>query len=347
MSPEGVPLGLFDQRWWARTEARTQSAKDKKRRNKRRKPEEKETQYWLKAIDNSASRADEAGAKLWYQLDREADNRAMLLRLAATGHRFTVRGAWDRLIEATGRDKQYLRQHLEQQASGGHYKLPVPAGPHRTARIAHMVVRWTHVTLRLRDPRGKGERKLKVAAVWAREDGTCPASEKPIDWLLLTNADVHCFDDAQFVIFGYAQRWRIEELHKTWKTGACEVETTQLRSQRAVTIWVTLLAAVALRIERLKVLSRTEPDQPASVELTPNEIRVLLVLKRQNKKRNEVIPDAMPSIHHATLWIAELGGYTGKSSGGPPGSITIRRGLEQLQPAAQLLEALQAERSDQ
>ncbi len=113
-------------------------------------------------------------------------------------------------------------------------------------------------------------------------------------------------------------------------------------------IWATLLAAVAVRIERLKILARTEPQQPADIELTRHEIRALIVLKRQQKKRTEVITDAMPTIGQATLWIAELGGYTGKSSGGPPGSITIRRGLDRLLPAAQLLQALEdQERSDQ
>ncbi|HRI65294.1 MAG TPA: hypothetical protein PK156_13690 [Polyangium sp.] len=49
------------------------------------------------------------------------------------------------------------------------------------------------------------------------------------------------------------------------------------------------------------------------------------------------IPDEPPTIATVVLWIAEIGGYTGKSSGGPPGSTTIARGLERLQLAAELL----------
>ena len=108
-------------------------------------------------------------------------------------------------------------------------------------------------------------------------------------------------------------------------------------------MWASILAAVAVRIERLRLLSRTAPEQPASIEPTPHEIRALIVLKRQAKKRTEVIADSMPTIGQTTVWIAELGGYTGKSSGGPPGSITIRRGLERLRPAATLLKALESE----
>lgn len=341
LTPEGVPLGLLSQVWWTRTQARKQTAKAKRKRNSKRKVEEKETRFWLKAIDDTNKATIGTDAKLWFQLDREADNASILLKLAETNQLFTVRGSWNRLITSTGRDRQYLRPWLALQAPGGEYSLDVRGGPKRSARTAHMVVRWTRVTLRLRDKRGRREKQLEVTAVWACEEGTCPAGEKPIDWHLLTNASVTTLAEATEVIFGYAQRWRIEEFHKTWKSGACQVEQTQLRTSEAVQTWATILAAVAIRIERLKYLSRGQPDQPASVELTSHEIRALIVLKRRIKKRTETIPDAMPTISQATLWIAELGGYTGKSSGGPPGTITIRRGLGKLTPAAQVLEALE------
>jgi hypothetical protein len=342
ISPQGVPLGLLTQVWWARTQAKRQNRKQKRKRNLKRKVEQKETQYWLQAIEAARTHTQATNAKLWFQLDREADNKHILHKLACSGHQFTVRSAWDRVLASTGKDKQYLRQWLALRAPGGQYMLAVSAAPNRKARMAKMVVRWAPVTLCLRNLPGCGERHLHVTAVWAREQGTCPAGNKPLDWLLLTSAHVENFKQAQFVIFGYTQRWRIEEFHRTWKTGACNVEQTQLRTPQAVKIWATILAAVAVRIERLKVLSRTSPEQPAAIELTPHEIRAIILLKRQNKKRNEVIPDTMPTIAQATLWIAEMGGYTGKSSGGPPGSITIRRGLDKLRPAAQLLQAVDA-----
>jgi len=40
--------------------------------------------------------------------------------------------------------------------------------------------------------------------------------------------------------------------------------------------------------------------------------------------------------------IADIGGYTGKSSGGPPGPTVIARGLERLGVAAQVVEALRS-----
>jgi hypothetical protein len=348
IDPAGVPVGLFTQVWWARTQARSQTHNAKQRYMRNRSSREKETGYWMQAIEQTTLQAQATGAKLWFQLDREADNQAILQALAESGQRFTVRGSWDRLLENTDRGKQYLRRTLKRVEPGGRYVLDIAAGPKRTARRASIVVRWTSVVLRMKNERGKPERLLPVTAVWLREEGRLPPGDLRLDWMLLTNAQVLTFDDARQVIFGYTQRWRIEEFHKTWKSGVCAVEQTQLRSQRAVSIWATILAAVAARIERMKYLSRTEPDTPATVELTGYEIRALILLKREYKKRTETIPDATPSIAQATLWIAELGGYTGKSSGGPPGSTTIRRGLDRLQPAAQLLAALDRQaRTDQ
>jgi hypothetical protein len=50
------------------------------------------------------------------------------------------------------------------------------------------------------------------------------------------------------------------------------------------------------------------------------------------------MPRHAPTLGEAILRVTELGGYMGKSSGGPPRSITIRRGLEYLTPAAAIIE---------
>jgi hypothetical protein len=63
-------------------------------------------------------------------------------------------------------------------------------------------------------------------------------------------------------------------------------------------------------------------------------------LREVQQAMGHPLPDTMPTIRQATLWIAELGGYTGKSSGGPPGAITIGRGFEFVAGAAAMLEAL-------
>lgn len=99
----------------------------------------------------------------------------------------------------------------------------------------------------------------------------------------------------------------------------------------------------ATRIERLKYLARTTPERPATDELSPTEIEVILVLKRLEKKRTETVGRGTPTMAQALRWLADLGGYTGKSSGGPPGSITIGRGLKRVQEASVVVLAMRAE----
>jgi hypothetical protein len=335
ISPNGVPLGCCALRWWARTR------KPKKRPSYERPTREKETQHWLDAIDDANERlaTHAPSTRAWFQLDREGDSWNRLEHLAQSGRLFTVRSNRNRRV-CTPRGRSFLRDVLMRQRPCGSYLLEVPAGAHRAERLARMTIRTTVVTLELCDKKTHRRWPRAVTAVWVRESGTTPRGEKPIEWLLLTNYVVDGADAARLVVFGYAQRWRIEDFHKTWKSGVCDVESTQLRARSHVIKWATLLAAVAARIERLKHLARETPDAPASVELSDAEIQATILLKRRQKKRTEVVPDSMPTIAQATLWIAQLGGYTGKSSGGPPGSITIGRGLEDVRIAAAVIEAL-------
>jgi hypothetical protein len=326
MTEQGATLGLLAQIWWSRPKKKRKTVEQRRRLR----TEEKETQRWIDAIEQASAQCRKHDAKPWFVMDRECDAGPILLALHHGETAFTVRSNWDRVVESTGKNRQYLRATLEAQQGWGSYVLDVPAAPKRSKRAANMILRVMEVTLRLRDRRTKKDSWLPVTAVWVREEGTTPKGERPIDWLLFTNQPVRTLRDARHILQGYAKRWRIEEFHRTWKSGACNVERTQLRSAEAAKKWATILAAVATRVERLKFLSRTEPDRPATVELADDEIRVLVVLARNIKKRAERSPTTALTIAEATDWIARLGGYTGKSSGGPPGSITIARGLECL-----------------
>jgi Transposase DNA-binding/Transposase Tn5 dimerisation domain len=337
---QGTTVGLLAQSWWARSRAPSRTSREKKNERRRKRPEQKEILYWLQTIALSAARLEQVGVHGWFQLDREADAWPALLALSQSGHWFTVRSAWDRVIEETGRDRQHLRARVAASPVIGSYELEVPGNGARGARRACMVMHAAKVTLSLRDLRRNKRSELRVHAVWVHEQGTAPIGEKPLDWMLLTNAPIDSVEAARAVVHGYATRWRIEEFHKTWKSGACNVEDTQLRSRNAIIRWATILAVVAARIERLKRLARAEPERLANDELTPVEIEVLLALKRRYKKRTENIPDAIPTLGQAVRWIADIGGYTGKSSGGPPGSITIQRGLQRLKSGVEAVLAM-------
>ena len=331
----GVPSGVSSQIWWARPGTHIKKKQFRPLRTK-------ETVHWLEAIDETASQFEKhgRGTRPWFLLDREGDNWPTLKRLVDGGELFTVRSCWDRRLKtAPDEPRVYLRETLRQARRRYVTHIDVPAGPGRRARRARLEVSASSVVLDLKNGWAKKRYKRALNALLVVERGTTPRGEKPIKWELLTSHSIKTVVDLKLVVFSYSQRWRIEELHKTWKSGACRVEETQLQTKARVIKWATIMVAVASRIERIKRLAREQPDEPASVELSECEILALIKLKRIHKKRTETISDSVPTIEQATRWLAELGGYTGKSSGGPPGSVTIRRGLDYIAPLALLLQA--------
>ena len=347
VSMAGVPLGVLWQEYWAR-KTRTRH-KLKSTDNRMREVREKETQRWLDTILHASNHVD--AAKAWFLVDREGDSRTMLQTLASLGSRFTVRSSWNRLLVAgsSGR-RRYLRGVMAKTPAVAKYAVAVPAAHKRKARTATMVVRMKRVQLLLKDRWHGTTSVLALNVVWAVEVGTTPHGEKPLDWMLLSNAPIDTPDQALAIVRSYQMRWRIEDFHKTWKSGRCNVEQTQLHTMHAAIIFAVMHAAVAARAEHLKHKSRTTPDEPASAELSPYERKAIAILaydalnqpvarggRRQSK---EVAPDENEmTLGEAILWVARFGGYTGKSSGGPAGAITIGRGLDFIAGAATVLEA--------
>ena len=354
VSPSGVPLGLAAMQWWTRGARPTQ-------RLRQRTTEDKEQQHWHDAVD-AVTEAIERHApttRAWFQLDREGDAQDLLAKLVSSRHLFTVRSQSNRRLSTTGvtlpgarrhkmERRRYLRPYMSRRPVLGDHLLELPARAGQPARTTCVVVRAAAVVLQLHDRRTSRHRAVPMNVVWVREHGrgrrtTTRSGKTPvraIEWMLLTNHPVATLEDALKVIDGYTQRWRIEDFHRAWKRGVCNVEDSQLRARDHVIKWATVLAAVAVRAERLKHLAREKPKAPASSELTVDEIEALTLLKRRYAKSNEVVAETAPDLETAVRWIAELGGYIGRRSGGPPGSVTIARGLAQLQVAADLVAAL-------
>lgn len=326
VDPFGAPMGLLTQQYWARPKRKKKSVTERRSLP----PEKKETIHWMRAMAEAHRQCVAMGVKPHFLIDREGDAHDLMLTLLQHDAAFTVRANWNRVVESEGKDKQYLRAELAASPPLSIERTPIPGSKKRRARIASLEVRARRMKIRFRNRRVKKDTWVELTVVWLREVGTTPAREKPLEWLIYTTVPVHTVEDARRVVRTYEKRWRIEDFHKTWKSGVCNVEKTQLRSAGAVKRWAIMLAGKAARVERLKHLSRENPDRPASEELTQDELEVLVEVARTIKKRAERVPTTSMTMAEATEWIARLGGYTGKSSGGPPGSITIGRGLEAL-----------------
>jgi hypothetical protein len=332
---DGTPIGLLDLEFWARGPKSTKSLKARRRAG------ETETAHWVDVVTRTGEMVHEKAPSCvpWFLIDREGDN-AEILRAAAKQGRFTIRASQDRPMLLVDGRRRPLRRYLRKRRVAGSYEVDVPAGDGRTARRARLDVRFADLVLDLPEHATGHRTTMNLRVVWAHER-RASRGEESLDWMLLTNAEVDSFEDARDVIRGYCFRWRVEDFHRTWKRGHCNVENTQLHTQDRVIRWATMLATVAARAERLKHLARSQADAPASIALSSTEIEALRAVKTKYKARNETLPEGMPTIAQAVLWIAQLGGYTGKSSGGPPGSITIGRGLERLMIWAEAFETFE------
>lgn len=330
VAPDSTPLGMCGQMFWAR-----------KRRSRRRGRkdarllESKETMHWLTVMQEAedAFYRQSPSTKPWFQLDRGGDAWPVLLHAVDNDRWITVRANHDRrLWREQGEPRRYLWSEVQAHAPIAHMDLDIPEGPYRRARRARMVVRACEVTLDLHNMGDRWNQPARLWAVHTKEVGT-PHGERPIEWMLLTTHPADTPDRAFMVIHGYSKRWVIEEFHRVWKSGACRVEETQLRACDHITRWATILASIAMRILRLKNLARTSPLSPATDELSQAEIDAILVVTKKTPYR----PGEVPTIAEAVDWLAKIGGYTGKSSGGPPGPTVIARGLERIQLLAEHL----------
>lgn len=323
VSPDGVPLGVVGQSWWARTGPPVETPAED------REPGEKESRFWGEVFEAAYPRlAGAGGARPWFQMDRGADDWQVWKKAVELGAWLTVRSCYDRrVVTPRGKPRKYLRETLGHAPVAGSYTLPVAAGPGRVAREAQMEVRYAPVRLHMIQRPSKRTLKVSLWAVSTEEVSAAPPGESPIRWTLLTTRPVTSLGDALLVIHGYAMRWRIELFHKAWKSGGTRVEDSLLRSAGALQLWATVLAAVAVRLLRMTYLSRTTPTLPATTEFTADEIAATCLASR--RKWNGI---CIPTIAEMTDWIARLGGYTGKSSGGPPGFIVLARGWARVEP---------------
>jgi hypothetical protein len=325
---DGVVQGVLAQEWWQRAEEHSPQW------NRDRRPEqERESDLWRRVLNSASAtlRQHATDVEPWFQLDRGGDLGAVLRCAKDLGLQITVRAAYDRCVQEHG----HLHQALDVAPVLGTYELPVPRGYKRQPRLARIEVRASSVRLSVgTDVRNKGRCRigLDFFVVRARELDP-PSGVEPINWTLLTTYPVDSLDDALLVVRAYTSRWRVEDFHLAWKSGVCDIETSQLRSANAFMRWATIAAAVAARAERLKTLSRASPDAPALSELTVHEIDAAILLSETKRfKVGEVL-----TLEQAVRLIADIGGYTGKSSGGPPGTRVIQRGLDRVLPAAHVL----------
>lgn len=310
VSGEGTPIDVIGQRYWTRERGKSAVS---------------EMSHVTGLVRDVLARMGEHATSTvpWFQFDRGYDCQVLLSLLRDEKAHFTIRSSADRRLEDSASGKRrYLGDELRRAPALGKYGVELPGGSDKAPRTAAVTVRAAKVTL-LVSRKSKSVERVGVWAIEARELG----KRDGLLWRLLTSEPADTFEQAMRVIRAYESRWRIEEFHRAWKDGVCHVEETQLRSLSAVTKWATFHATVAARATRLARLARETPDVPADTEFSRPELMAMVALA---KKKRLKASDRAPTLAAAVGMVAQLGGYTGKSSGGPPGATVIARGLQRV-----------------
>jgi hypothetical protein len=334
VAPSGATLGVLGRELWIRPEEGT-----KPKGGRCTAPREaRESHRWVTMLKSVVTQMDDHApdCKPWFQLDRGGDAFAVLDHAVENNLLLTVRACQNRVLTHRGTESTRLFQTIRAVAPLGVLEVDVPAARERKARRASLVLRCARLEIPL-PSRTKAKVFRTIGVVMASEKDPPEDGAPKIEWILLTTHAVARAADAMKVVLAYTRRWRIEEFHRTWKSGVCGIESTRLRAYDHIQRWAIIMGSVAARIEQLKFASRTTPEQSAENFFTRNEIDATILLTSENRKIPYEVGDT-PTVGELTLWIAKLGGYMGSKNSWPPGSTVIGRGLEYIKSAAAILD---------
>lgn len=344
ISPERLPLGIWNTNIYARDE-REHGKNDQR---KKKPIEKKESYRWLEGYRQACRLSESAPTTQVISCsDREGD----IYEVFNEWHQrrlddnpvadWLIRGNQDRstVDEQNGRQQRIWEQVASSPLLGTaeiqvtkqiQYKKDKNGSrlKHvRPARLANLEIRTTTVTL---DPPCRSGTKLAVVSfqvVMAKEKHP-PPNDDPICWVLFTSLGVSGLEDSLEILKLYSGRWEIEVFHYVLKTG-CTVEELQLKEDERIKPAIALYMVVAWRVMYAMKLGRECPNLPCDIIFEENEWKALWVIAYDYKAL-----ESKPSLGDFIMKVAEFGGFLGRKSDGPPGPKSIWQGMTRVRDFA-------------
>ena len=330
LSPEGLPLGLIDQKCWTRPEGLENKQKSK---NKKRPIEEKESYRWIESLQNTHDRSP-IGVEVITISDREGDFYEYHDVAESMGANCITRLKNNRELSCSDlKTKEYLQSlpssHTYQ------FEVPEKKGEY-LARVVTAEVRFGEITIEA-PSHLKGSvanDSISMMGVYVKEINP-PEGVNPVQWYLLTNCIVSDVDMALQIIAWYRLRWMVEIYHKVQKSN-CKIEGCRLEEQARIQRYLALNSIISWRLLYMTYVSRVEPKSPAKSILS--EIEISTLEEKCNRKKQQLAvqrkktfrPRKIKTTRDAVRAIASLGGFLGRASDKEPGIISVARGLEAL-----------------
>jgi hypothetical protein len=326
-SEQGTPLGIVDAQCWSRDP----NNRNKREQRKQLPIEQKESRKWLRSFRKTAEIQKVCpDTKLISIGDRESDIYELFQE--ATGQA-DAPGLLVRLNRSSARkldDGKPLWDTMKTRPIDGTASLRIPRSGSRKQRDTILDIRFAEVTIQP-PQRLEASAGIRAWAVYVREQDKYATTGSPIEWMLLTTVAVNSFQDAGQRVEWYRRRWGIEIYHRTLKSG-CRIQNRHLDPGGGLKACVGIDMVVAWRVFHLTMLSRETPDAPCTEFFTQPEAEALCCYTSRSPRP----PKQLPTLAKAAFLVASMGGYLGRKCDGNAGTQSLWRGLQKLEPAAQM-----------
>ena len=308
----------------------------------KRKRDSRESLLWLRSTEPLPG-----SEKLVDVCDQGADTFEFLEHEVHSGRRFVIRAAYNRGIfvghETSATESSLLRTFARTIPEAGTWSLRVTSKVEkkspgkgrkkgkkkivkRKARDAKMAVSFAPI--QIKPPSKKNGRHSNatltvwVVRVWEKSP---PEGQERLEWFLVTNEPVCCFEDAFRVVEWYECRWIIEEYHKGMKTGS-NIESPQFTAEERLQPAIAILSIVTLTLLSMRDASRRSDAKRCKAKeiICDDYIAVLSAWRHREIKKDW-------TIHDFFYALARLGGHQNRKNDHPPGWQIIWRGWNDLQ----------------
>jgi hypothetical protein len=295
---------------------------------KRRPADAKESRRWGAAA-GEAGEVLAGASQITVVADRESDVYDQFAQRPA-GVDLLSRASHDRALATGG----LLGAAIDAWPEQCRETLTVPPVPGRAAREACVALRFGRVSLKRP---ASADRRLPAHVDLCVIDVVeidAPAGEAPLHWRLLTTHSVETVAQARQIVAWYRMRWTIEDVFRTLKSAALQVEASQVEEVRRFTKLAVVAMLVAVRIVQLTLARDGTTGQSLADGIDPAAIPALDAINRSVEGKTAQLknPHSPDSLAWLSWIVARLGGWSGYTSKGykPAGPKTLARGLTLL-----------------
>jgi IS4 transposase len=337
----GIALGMVDEVIWVRETIRDDlSPKERAALRRQACYEEKESYRWLEMFQSGEqiARANPQ-THFIHVADSESDIYELFLEIndQAENHDFILRAGQNRAIVGPPDQSTTIDDLLSTCAILAEREVNIsertamiqnetrPRRKSRDARMAKISLRATQANLRGPERPGGRLPSVKLNVIEAVELDP-PVGDEAIRWVLFTSLPIDNIIQVEQAIEYYALRWGIEMFFKTLKSGM-GIEKLKYETIDRYLTATSLMLVVAWRVEHIKMAARLDGTASCEKYFEASEWKPAYMVAKKSKN----LPKQPPTMSEFTTLLAQLGGYLAKKGQGPPGSMTLWRGLRKLE----------------